>query len=152
MSSERKTIEHFLQISVHTHMKSNKEANFQKKTQNQSILGQITFGIQLQTFPQECNTRKLQPETWPIDEKVSFQLTMQLFSPTQQKGKEAVSTFLHLCLNNFWAPGPKDVCISKNQVFFYLCRPETHFPLRQDHHWRVIKLCPLTFIRTKTLQ
>ena len=101
-----------------------------EKLQNQSISGQITFGIHFQTFPQECSTRKLQPETWPTDEKVSFQLTMQLFSPTNRKRREVISIFLHVCLNNFWAPGPRVVCISKNQVFSGLCRPETHFPLR----------------------
>ena len=61
---KRITIEQLLQDSVHTNMKSTKGAIFQqKKTQNQSIRGQITFGIQLQTFPSECNTRKLQSKT-----------------------------------------------------------------------------------------
>ena len=101
-----------------------------EKLQNQSISGQITFGIHFQTFPQECSTRKLQPETWPTDEKVSFQITMQLFSPPNRKWREAISIFLHLCPNNFWAPGPRVVCISKKSSFFSsLCRPETHFPL-----------------------
>ena len=51
-------------------MKSTKEAIFrQKKPQNQSIRGQITFGIQLQTFPSKCNTRKLQSKTRNIAEK-----------------------------------------------------------------------------------
>ena len=40
-----------------------------KKLQNQSIRGQITFGIQLQTFLSKCNTRKLQSETWKTAEK-----------------------------------------------------------------------------------
>ena len=53
-----------MQISVRADMKSTKEAIFQqKKTQNQSIRGQITFGIQLHTFPSKCNTRKLQSKT-----------------------------------------------------------------------------------------
>ena len=53
-----------MQISFNTDMKSTKEAIFHKKTQNQSIRGQIFFGIQLQTFPWKCNTRKLQSKTW----------------------------------------------------------------------------------------
>ena len=49
---KRITIEQFLQILVHTDKKSTKEAIFQQKTPKyQSIRGQITFGIQLQTFP-----------------------------------------------------------------------------------------------------
>ena len=50
-------MEQFLQISVHTDMKSTKEAIFQQKPQNQTVRGQITFGIQVHTFPSECNTR-----------------------------------------------------------------------------------------------
>ena len=38
-----------------------------KKLQAQSIRGQINFGMQLQTFQEKCNTRKLQPKTWPIE-------------------------------------------------------------------------------------
>ena len=111
-----------------------------EKLQYQSISGPNSFGIHFQTFPQDCSARKLQPETWPTDEKVSFQLTMQLFSPTMRKWKEAASIFLHLCLNNLWAPGPRDLCTLKKSSFFSnLCSPETHFSLRQDHHWQVIK-------------
>ena len=40
-----------------------------KKLRNQSIRGQVTFGIQLQTFPLKCNMRKLQSKTWKTDEK-----------------------------------------------------------------------------------
>ena len=63
MSSKKITIEQFLQISVHTDMKSTKKAIFEQTPQNQSIRGQITFGIQLQTFPSKSNTRKLQSKT-----------------------------------------------------------------------------------------
>ena len=60
-----------MQISVHTDMKSTKEAIFQQKPQNQSISVQITFGIQLQTFPSKCNTKKLQSKTWNTAEKTN---------------------------------------------------------------------------------
>ena len=40
-----------------------------KKPQNQSIRGQITLGIQLQTFPSKCNTRTLQSKTWNTAQK-----------------------------------------------------------------------------------
>ena len=58
-------MEQFLQVSVHTDMKSTEEAIFQQKPHNQSIRGQITFGIQLQTFPSKGNTENfnLKPET-----------------------------------------------------------------------------------------
>ena len=47
-------MEQFLQISVHTDIRSTEDAIFQQKIQNQSIRGQITFGMQLQTFRQSA--------------------------------------------------------------------------------------------------
>ena len=61
--SSKKTIQQLLQISVHTDMKSTKQATFQQIIQNQSIRGQITFGIQLQTFPSKNNRREIQSKT-----------------------------------------------------------------------------------------
>ena len=58
-----------MQILVHTDMKSTKKPYSKKKPQNQYICDPITYGIQLQTFPQKCNTRKHQAETWPTEEK-----------------------------------------------------------------------------------
>ena len=40
-----------------------------KKPRNQSIRGQITSAIQLQTFPSKNNTRKLQYKSWTTAEK-----------------------------------------------------------------------------------
>ena len=40
-----------MQISVHVDMKSTKWGIIGQKPKNQSIRGQITFGIQLQTIP-----------------------------------------------------------------------------------------------------
>ena len=40
-----------MQISADADMKSTKKPYSNEKPQNQSIRGQITFGIQLQTFP-----------------------------------------------------------------------------------------------------
>ena len=54
-------------------MKSTKEAIFQQKTQNQSIRGQISFGIQSQKFSKKCNMRKFQSKTLNVAEKNSFQ-------------------------------------------------------------------------------
>ena len=118
-----------MQISVYTAMESTKEAIFQQKTQNQSIRGQIAFGIQLQTFASKCNTRKLQPKTWNRDEKNSFERTMQLFSPSQRNWKEGVFNFLHLCFNNFWAPGTRDVYISKKSSFVLVFAGQKHISL-----------------------
>ena len=59
----------------------------------------------------------------------TFQQTMQLFSPTQRKWKEAVSIFPHLFHNNFWAPGPRDVCISKKSAFFVVFAGQEHISL-----------------------
>ena len=56
------------------------KAQANKKFQIDSFRGQNTFGIQLQTFQKKCKKRKLQPETWPADEKNSIDLIMQLYS------------------------------------------------------------------------
>ena len=40
-----------MQISVNADKKSTKKAMFKKTPQNQSISDQISFGVQLQTFP-----------------------------------------------------------------------------------------------------
>ena len=40
-----------------------------KKPRNQSIRVQITFEIQMQTFPLKFNTRKLQSKTWNTVDK-----------------------------------------------------------------------------------
>ena len=69
---KRKTTEQFVQISVLADMKSTKEGNSQQKPQNQPIRGQTTSGIQLQTFPSLCNTRKLRFKTWNTAEKKLF--------------------------------------------------------------------------------
>ena len=61
--------------------------------------------------------------------KNSFQQTMQLFSPTERNWKEAVFNFLHLCLNNFWAPGSRDVCISKKSSFVLVFAGQKHISL-----------------------
>ena len=58
-----------MQISNHADMKSTKRGIFQQKIKNQSICDQISFGVQLQTFPWQCNTKKFQPKTWNIDKK-----------------------------------------------------------------------------------
>ena len=47
-------------------MKSTTKAIFEQKPQNQSNLGQIILGIQLQTFPSMCNTRKTHSKIWNI--------------------------------------------------------------------------------------
>ena len=62
----------------------------------------------------------------PKHGKDSFQQTMQLFLPTQRNWKKAVSFFPHLCHNNFWAPGPRDVCISKKSGFFEVFAGQKH--------------------------
>ena len=70
---KRTTIQQFLQISDHTDQKSTKEVLSRQKNQKQSIRCEITLGIQLHTFPSECNTTKLQSKTWKIVEKAHLE-------------------------------------------------------------------------------
>ena len=55
-----------MQISVRKDFKSTQKAIFEQKPENQSIHGQTTLGIQLQTVPSKCNTRKIQSKIWNI--------------------------------------------------------------------------------------
>ena len=58
---------------------------------------------------------------------------MQLHSPIEESGTDAVSNFRLLGLNNIWAPRARHVCISKKSISFNLCRPKTHFRRQQEH-------------------
>ena len=44
-----------------------------------------------------------------------------------------VSNFLHLCLNNNLAPGPRLNCITEAQVFSNFTRPEEQFRHQRGH-------------------
>ena len=46
-----------------------------------------------------------------------------------RKWKEAASIFFHLCLNNFWAPVPRDLCILKKSSFFLISAAQKHISL-----------------------
>ena len=69
----KKTIVQFLQISLHTDMKSTKKQFSRQKPQIQSVCDQISFRIQFQTFPPMCNTREIQSKTQNTAEEKSFQ-------------------------------------------------------------------------------
>ena len=56
-------------------------------------------------------------KTWPIERKLSFQLTRQTLLTNNKKKKRSVSNFLHLRLNNIWAPCPRLRCTSKKSNF-----------------------------------
>ena len=49
--------------------------------------------------------------------KNSIQTARQLYLSKQWSKREAVAIFVHLCLNNIWAPGERHVWISKNLSF-----------------------------------
>ena len=124
-----------------------------KNPQNQSIRGQITFGIQLQTFPSKCNTRKLRSKTWNTAEKYSFQYWRQLNSPIQRSKREAVTGFLHLCLNHIWAPGQRHVCISKISRFFVVFAGQKHISgTHRATNEQVHQQVPLTSFKAQLLQ
>ena len=78
-----------MQISVRKDMKSTKEAIFQKKSQNQCIRSQNTFGIQFQKFMSKCSTRKLQSKPSNTAEKKthSFNGSNYTHQHNEVKGK-----------------------------------------------------------------
>ena len=111
-------------------MKSTREAIFQQKTQNQSIRGQISFGIQMQRIWQKRKTRNLQPKTWNKAEKTHSSNEGNY----THRYKEVITSFVHLCLNIIWTPGQWLECISKkSRSFSLLQRPETHFGHAHGH-------------------
>ena len=59
---------------------------------------------------------KLQPKTWPADTKNSFQLTMQLASPTQRR-KNEMYPISFLCLNNNSTRSKIRIHLQKNRFF-----------------------------------
>ena len=69
-------------LLVHADMMTTNSSKLEQKIPNRSIRGQISFGIQIKTFPSQCDTRNNQPQTWDTDFKKWFQLTMQLYSQT----------------------------------------------------------------------
>ena len=84
-----------------------------------AIRGQFIYGVHLQTFPYHCNTRKHQPQILTHRcKKTQSKKTSRLYSTIQGSKKEALTNFLHLCLNNLWVPGPKPACISKKSNLF----------------------------------
>ena len=106
------------------------EAYSNQKTPKKRSRCQISFGFQLQTFPWHCTARKIQPKTQNIDEKNPFQQPRQLYPSIQRSKREAVASFLHLCLNNIWAPRRRHVCISKSSSFFYSSQARNTFQAR----------------------
>ena len=124
-----------------------------KKPQNQSIRGQITFGIQFQTFPSKCNTRKLQSKTWNTAEKNSFRKRRQLYLSIQWSKREAVISFLHLCQNHFWAPGQRHVCISKSSRLFLVFAGQKHISGAHRATYEQVRLqVPLTSFKAQKFQ
>ena len=104
-----------MQISVHADMKSTKRGIFQQTKNNtvvnKSVLDSCCKRSGDTAIPKNFN---LKPAT---RKKNSFQYSWQLYPSIQWSKREAVASFLHLCLNNIWAPGQRHVCISKNSSF-----------------------------------
>ena len=79
----------------------------------------------MQTFPSKCNTRKLQSKTWNIAEKTHSNNGSN-YTHQYNQVKEAVTSFLLLCLNHIWAPGQRHVCFSKSSRFFLVFAGQKH--------------------------
>ena len=112
------TIEQFLHSSVHTDMKSTKESNSQQKTPKSIHSWSNLFWNPIGNISVKGNTRKLQSKTLNTAEKNSYHQGKQLYPSIQWSKRESITSFLLLCLNNIWAPGHWDVCVSKCPTFF----------------------------------
>ena len=107
-----------------------------KKLQKKSICEEITSGIQLQTFPQKSDMRKLQYQTWKTDYKSSIQQPRQLYSSIEKTTKEKLWPFSFIFV---WTKSEEQVkhmyATQKVQFFSILRKPKTHFRCLQRHHW-----------------
>ena len=104
-----------------------------KKLKKQSILSQIRFWIQLQTFPWHCNTRNINPKTWPTEGKnQSYKRRSYIHQYNEVKGKLYTNSFIYVWTK--FEHQVKDVNFSqKFQVFSSLCRQEKLFRYAQGH-------------------
>ena len=107
-----------------------------KKLQNKSICEEITSGIQLQTFPQKSDMRKLQSQTWKTDYKSSIQQPKQLNPSVEINTKEKLWPVSFIFV---WTKSEQQVkhmyATQKVQIFSSLRQPETQFRCLQRHHW-----------------
>ena len=103
-----------------------------KKIPNQTFRCQISFGLQLQTFPYKCNTRKLQPKSWRTENKDSFYLTMQFYSPTQWKKEKSIQFHSVMSWPHF-STRSKTCMHLKKYTFSSLLTLKTHFRHKQGH-------------------
>ena len=100
------------------------EAYSNKNTPIQGIRGQISFGIQLQTFPQKWNTREHPSQTWATDGKTFFHSVFQLYSPKQWPKSEVYTTsFIYVW--TFENQAEVLYASAEIQVFSGFRRPET---------------------------
>ena len=82
----------------------------------------------MQTIPWHCNTKKLQPKTWPTDKKKLIPSNHATKFTNAKKKERSSSHLLHLCLDNIWAQGPRIVCICKSSNFSKSSQARNIFP------------------------
>ena len=131
-----------MQISVHTAMKSTKEAISERKTQKSihwrpnhfwDPIAHVSIKVQYEKTSIR-NLKHSWEETHSNDEG---NYTHQC----NEVKKEAVTSFLHSCLNHIWAPGRRHECNPKKlKTFSGRRRPETLFRHAQGHQ----RVCALT--------
>ena len=104
-----------------------------KKPQNQFIRGEITFGIQLQTFPSKCKTRNLQSKTWNRAEKTHSNNGSN-YTHQYNQVKRSFNQFPSFMSEPYLSTKSKTcMLLKKFKVFSSLRRPETHFRRAQGH-------------------
>ena len=146
----RNKSEHLLLISVHTVMATTKRSTIQQKNTKfsafvfKSVLEQL-FKLFSKSAIRRNYNLKLDPHIiilLPVNNATTFTNTM--------KKKRSVSKFLHLCLNNIWAPFRRLVCITRISCFSSLPWPETLFRQVQDRQRAAALKTPRFFIRKNT--
>ena len=125
---------------VRTDIATTKRDIFRQESPKSKFRCQISFGLQLQTFPHRCNTRKLQPKSWRTENKDSFHVTLQLYSPTQLKKEKSIQFHSFLSWLHF-STRSKACTHLKKFHFFLVCPRYKHIfgPSRASNeqllHW-----------------
>ena len=94
------------------------EAHPSKKLRNSSFRGEISFGIQLQTFSWHCVQENSKTKTWRTFGKKLIPTNLAVKLTNTSKNNRSVSNFFLLYLNNNWGHCPRLVCISASVQFF----------------------------------
>ena len=138
-----------MQISVYEDMKSTKRSIIRQKTPKKPSRCQITFRIQLQTFPSNCNMRKFQSEIWKTPEKNVVPKTKATITINTTKWKRSCNQFLSIMSEPYLSTKSMNSMHTKKfKCLSSLHWPQTHVRNAQGHQRAVASTWSFDTIQT----